>query len=215
LHFDGCVALWTYDGLVRNAVIAAKYGSQVALADALGRRLGQRVLQAWELGINGSAERPQPARARSGPEEPHGAEETPTPELVTGVPSHLFRRIQRGGGGGSALVASLHRVLRQRWSHCRLADVLTTTRRVKKQALMGESQRTANVRDAFALRRRRWRPRTPRRASGHLELAGRHVLLVDDVMTTGATADENARVLKLAGASRVTVAVVARAVGGC
>lgn len=42
------------------------------------------------------------------------------------------------------------------------------------------------------------------------DFAGRHLLLVDDVATTGASADECARTLKLHGASRVTVAVVAR-----
>ena len=42
------------------------------------------------------------------------------------------------------------------------------------------------------------------------ELAGRHVALVDDVMTTGATLAELARVLKQAGAARVEAWVVAR-----
>ena len=41
-------------------------------------------------------------------------------------------------------------------------------------------------------------------------MTGRHVAIVDDVMTTGATAAELARVLKEAGARRVDVWVVAR-----
>jgi len=46
-------------------------------------------------------------------------------------------------------------------------------------------------------------------ATRHLK--GEHVLLVDDVMTTGTTADACARVLLNAGASQVSVAVLARA----
>jgi predicted amidophosphoribosyltransferase len=56
------------------------------------------------------------------------------------------------------------------------------------------------VRRAFAVR-----------AGYHLNAA--HVLLVDDVLTTGATCSDAARALRQAGAARVTVAVIARAMG--
>jgi len=58
--------------------------------------------------------------------------------------------------------------------------------------------RRENVRGAFAASR---------------PLAGRTVLLVDDVMTTGATASEAAHALRTAGTGRVVVAVLARAHG--
>jgi predicted amidophosphoribosyltransferase len=54
-----------------------------------------------------------------------------------------------------------------------------------------------NLRDAFRLSR----PRS---------LAGRHVALADDGMTSGATLDEAARVLKAHGAARVSVIVALR-----
>ena len=43
------------------------------------------------------------------------------------------------------------------------------------------------------------------------DVAGREVLVLDDIMTTGATARECARVLKAAGAAKVWVATLARA----
>ena len=57
-------------------------------------------------------------------------------------------------------------------------------------------ERRGNVRGAFECRR---------------DLSGERILLVDDVLTTGATAGECARVLHLHGAQEVTVAVLARA----
>ena len=62
------------------------------------------------------------------------------------------------------------------------------------------SQRLANVRNAFAVN------------TGY-DIHDAHILLVDDIMTTGATASEAARTLRKAGVSCVTVAVVARGVG--
>ncbi|HET7341429.1 MAG TPA: phosphoribosyltransferase family protein, partial [Methylomirabilota bacterium] len=60
---------------------------------------------------------------------------------------------------------------------------------------LGAAERQANVRGAFA---------------AGTAVAGRHVVLVDDVLTTGATAGECARILKSAGARRVGVLTVAR-----
>lgn len=64
---------------------------------------------------------------------------------------------------------------------------------------MSRSEREHNLRDAFWVE-------PARRA----RLAGRHVALVDDVLTTGATAHAAAAALRHAGAARVDVWVVAR-----
>lgn len=65
------------------------------------------------------------------------------------------------------------------------------------QTALPYEERAKNIRDAFETRR---------------DLTGKAVAVVDDVMTTGATANELARVLKRAGAARVHNLVVARAV---
>jgi predicted amidophosphoribosyltransferase len=51
------------------------------------------------------------------------------------------------------------------------------------------------------------------RATRHADLPGARVLLVDDIMTTGATVNEAARTLRQGGAELVAVAVLARAEG--
>jgi ComF family protein len=75
---------------------------------------------------------------------------------------------------------------------------LVRTRETASQTGLTRRQRRANVRGAFAVRRPE-------------NLQGRSILLVDDVMTTGTTAGECARVLRRAGAKEVFVATVARA----
>jgi ComF family protein len=78
--------------------------------------------------------------------------------------------------------------------------VLVRHKRTKTQAQLAPSLRFANVRGAF---------RVPRPDA----VRGARVLLVDDVLTTGATCSEAARTLKRAGAAWVAVAVVARTQG--
>jgi len=78
-----------------------------------------------------------------------------------------------------------------------LPGCLARTRYTATQTDLDASQRRANVRGAFVAGNRKW-------------LEGRTLLLVDDVMTTGATVDECSRVLKEAGAAGVFVVTVAR-----
>jgi ComF family protein len=117
------------------------------------------------------------------------------PALLIPVPLHAARLRERGYNQAWELARRLAGRLR-----CRAdAALLLRVRDTPHQLALAPAGRAANVRDAFALE--------PRRRH---ELEGRAVTLVDDVMTTGATAAEIARVLLAAGAARVDVWVVAR-----
>ena len=74
--------------------------------------------------------------------------------------------------------------------------ILTRIRATPPQAELPLKERGRNVRGAFECAR---------------DLTGKRILLVDDVMTTGSTLREAARILKLHGAGQITVAVAARA----
>jgi len=174
--FNAVIGLWSYQDRVCEAVVAAKYGHQSALAAALGRRLGKKLV----LTLTGEM-----------------------PDFVTFVPSHFTRHLQRGGNGNQAIAAGVCTELRRRVSSIRCRPLLKMARRVQKQAWLDNQQRRANVRGAFALKKSYAFAKTA---------ADRHILLVDDVVTTGATANEVSRVLLAAGAKSVTLAVVARAI---
>jgi predicted amidophosphoribosyltransferase len=79
-----------------------------------------------------------------------------------------------------------------------LTTVLLRRRATVSQVGMTRDERWENIRGAFAV-------------AGKEQIAGREVLLVDDVMTTGATVSECSRVLLGAGAKAVFVATVSRA----
>ncbi len=79
------------------------------------------------------------------------------------------------------------------------ARLLLRPRDTAHQVTLPHEQRFANVRGAFAVEPRRYR-----------EVAGRSIALVDDVLTTGATAAEMARTLLAAGAASVHLWVLAR-----
>jgi len=111
-------------------------------------------------------------------------------DLIVPMPLHWLRRWRRGYNQ-SALLA---REVSRRWN-VPAAGVLRRRRATAPQAGLSNAQRRKNVTGAFAAKKR---------------LDGMHVLLVDDVLTTGASASACARALKRAGARRVTVLTLAR-----
>lgn len=117
-------------------------------------------------------------------------------DCVVAVPSFWMRRL-RQGGASSAVVAL--RLARQLGIPARNAWLLRR-RNTLPQASLTPRERLRNVRGAFEVRR-----------SARFE--GRRILLVDDILTTGATCDESTRMLKQAGAAAVFAAVLGRAHG--
>ena len=116
-------------------------------------------------------------------------------DLVAPVPLHRSRLLERRFNQAAEIARPLARL----WGKPCLPDALIRRRDTGGQGGKSASGRRRNVAAAFAV--------TPDRAPA---VAGRAVLLVDDVMTTGATLEGCARALLAAGAARVDVAVVAR-----
>jgi len=112
------------------------------------------------------------------------------PDLICAVPLHPLRYMQRGYNQ-SALVAKVT----ARHTGLPYRPLLRRVRTTQQQARLGAAARQRNVAGAFRS--------TP--------LSGEQVLLVDDVMTSGATVTECALTLFAAGAGRVYVATLARA----
>jgi len=118
----------------------------------------------------------------------------PPGALLTSVPLHPLRRFERGYDQARLLAEDLA-------EHLGLAHAsfLRRVRWTPPQGAPGASSRAANVGGAFEL--------VPRRAA---RIAGRSLWLVDDVLTSGATARACAEVLRRAHASEVSVLALAR-----
>ncbi|MCI0332240.1 MAG: ComF family protein [Planctomycetes bacterium] len=117
-------------------------------------------------------------------------------DVVVPIPLHWRRRLAHRTNSAAVLAE----VLAGRLGVPMASGLLRRRRDTPPQSQLTPPQRWKNVRQAFSMS-----------AGYHLSKA--HVLVVDDILTTGATCSEAARTLRMAGAERVTVAVVARAIG--
>jgi len=118
---------------------------------------------------------------------------------VIPVPLHESRRRSRGFNQSELIAHAAVRCLPHKLEV--LNGALLRQRDTVSQVGLSREERIENVRDAFGVAQ-------PSRVKG------RDIMLVDDVMTTGTTLSECARVLKQAGAKRVWAATVARAFEG-
>ncbi|MDH7603191.1 MAG: ComF family protein [Armatimonadota bacterium] len=117
------------------------------------------------------------------------------PDLVIPIPIHSTRLLERGFNQSSELGKRLAQELRIPFNDKLLVKHTNTP----DQIGLPEQQRALNVRGAFAVTRTK-------------DVLGNKILLVDDVFTTGATANEAARTLRQAGASSVYIYTVARSI---
>lgn len=117
-------------------------------------------------------------------------------DWVLPLPLSSQRLSERGYNPAQLLVAQLERLLPgTRWRN----DLLLRTRHCPPQSSLPRAARLRNVSGVFAV--------APELAP---MLAGRRVVLVDDVMTTGASLHEASRTLRAAGALHITTLVLAR-----
>lgn len=157
--FDFACSAGVFDGSLRDAIHALKFGGHIMMAQPLGELMVRHFPQT------------------------HLANNV---DLAVPVPIHRSRLLHRGFNQSTELA----KVLCKRVSLRLETEALVKTRKTRDQVDLPEDQRFANLEGSFSV----IRPHA---------VAGMRVLLIDDVMTTGATLNEAARTLRSAGASAV------------
>ena len=114
-------------------------------------------------------------------------------DVIVPMPLHWRKRWQRGFNQSALLAREIGRR-----TNVPVSGLLRRIKNTAAQAGLTNAKRRLNVSGAFQAKRR-------------AALTGQRVLLIDDVMTTGATAASCARALKRAGAAQVTLLTLARA----
>ncbi len=118
------------------------------------------------------------------------------PDLITCIPVHWWKRLIKGHNQTESIAKGVAEVLGVNFG----SRILRKVRFTPEQSRLLPTERRKNLRRAFA-------------CTNHSLVRCKHILLVDDVLTTGATANNVAKVLVGAGAKSVIVAVLARSFG--
>jgi ComF family protein len=114
----------------------------------------------------------------------------PRPDIILSVPLHQYRHWRRGYNQAQLLAQPL-----AHWLGCAYVEGIRRVRRAAVQHELSASARKKNLRGAFRL---------------EIPVTGRHILLIDDVVTTGSTVAEISRMLQAAGAASVQIGCLCR-----
>lgn len=112
-------------------------------------------------------------------------------DFLVPVPLHWIRRVRRRYNQSAILAQGMEKLAGVAYR----PDILRRHRRTRSQGVMKRKDREKNVKNAFVV-------------GGDVQ--GKVIVLVDDVLTSGATVNECARALKQAGAKQVRVITLAR-----
>lgn len=167
--YDRARAALRYDDGARGMILRFKHADRTDIAGTFGRLL-----------------------------QTAGAELLADSDLITPVPLHRWRLLQRGYNQSAMLAHALQRTT----GTPMIPDLLQRIAATASQQGLSGSQRQQNIK-ASAFRLHPWH---------RSKVAGRRVLLIDDVLTTGATIAACTRVLRAGGADAVNVLALARVV---
>ena len=183
--FSRAFAAFEYGGPLADAIVRMKHGGRPDLAGRLGRLLAGVLGRALVLAVAGGA----------------GGDAAPA-DIVMPVPLHARKLRRRGFNQALELARVALGQLAVRVPGARLPRLerrlLERTKDTRELGRAGPGARRVELYGAF---------RVPDRA----RVAGRRIVIVDDVMTTGATFGEAAETLVRAGAAEVRVVALARA----
>lgn len=187
--WDELIRLDAYRPPISLWIVAMKFHGVWPWATWFGEQLAERAMAAGA--DHASESSPDGKKLKMDQAESGSAAGAATaPDVVCATPMHWRRRWSRGYNQADLIARAFAKTM-----DLRFVPLLHRSRFAWPQTHVPPSQRAANVRDTFAME--------------PVDLAGRHIWLVDDVKTTGATAQVCARLLKKAGASRVTLVVAA------
>lgn len=193
------VAAYRYRGPVATTVVAAKVRGATAAWPALGRLLARRVTDRFrDRTTDGGALHSEPRAASRSQTAERAVGLSPVAavdiDVVTWIPADRRRVRKRGVDHARELARPVAHSL-----GVPLGKLLTTRPHRRDQAHLSTAERRQLVGDAFTMRR------------SAPDITDVRVLLVDDVMTTGATLSVAAAALVAAGTRRVDASVLARA----
>lgn len=114
-------------------------------------------------------------------------------DILIPVPLHRYRLMKRKYNQAALLAKSLSHRIKKPFA----TGVLLRVKHTQSQGHMKRTQRQQNVSKAFQVK-------------NNQKIIGKHVLLIDDVMTSGATLNECAKALKKAGAQKISYLTLAR-----